>query len=145
MEANELMIGDWVRRRWTCSDTGREFVKDFQLTEIRKNGETLYAWSEGGNMGAVKNIDPIPLTPEILEKNEIELLEVGDNGVATPAKYRNRYEKWQIHTKWKDTYLWYDRTTKRWNLYDMNGAQFAFVHEFQHALRLCGIEKKIKI
>lgn len=145
MKVNELMIGDLCRRRSIYQDTGREVVTDFQVTQICKNGENLYIYGPKGNMGRVDQIEPIPLTAEILKKNDIRLLEVGDNGVATPAKNRNRYEKWQIHTQWKDTYLWYDRLTKRWNLYDMNGAQFTFVHEFQHALRLCGIEKEIEL
>lgn len=143
MEANELMIGGWCRRRLIYQDTGRELVTDFQIAQIRKNGENLYVYGSRGNMGRVDQIEPIPLTEEILEKNGIKLLEVGDNGVATPAKYRNRFERWRIHTRWKDTYLWYDRITKRWNLHDMNGAQFTYVHEFQQLLQLCGIEKEI--
>ena len=69
VDSKELRIGDWVRRRWTCTDTGREVVRDFQIMEIRKNGETLYAWGKSGNMGRVEELVPIPITPEILLKN----------------------------------------------------------------------------
>ena len=133
MNCKELQIDDWVEYNGLNQ----------KVKEISGLDNEVYLTMD--ECVDCTKVNPIPITQEILEKNEIELLEVGDNGVATPAKYRNRYEKWLIHTKWKDTYLWYDRTTKRWNLYDMNGAQFTYVHEFQHALRLCGIEKDIKI
>lgn len=118
MKATELMIGDWVRRRWTCSDTGREVVKDSQVTEIRKNGETLYAWSKNGNIGRVENLEPIPLTTEILEKNGF----INSVDVAL-----------------------FDRETGRIESDFVCAAKLEYIHELQHALRLCGIEREIKL
>lgn len=122
------MIGDWVRRRWTCADTGREVVRDFQITEIRKNGETLYAWGEGGNMGRVENLEPIPLTPEILEKNGLEWngeLWVTDNFlIENGYDYKNRF--------------W-------WSIFNSPIFPINSVHELQHALRLFGIDKEINL
>lgn len=139
MKATDLMIGDWVTFRddpnipikiWGINEDGTAFAfidKDRPLDEIAIDDEII----------------GIPLTSEILEKNEIKLLEVGDNGAATPAKDRNRFEKWAIHTQWKDTYLWYDRQAKYWHLSNMGAARLHFVHELQHALKLCGIDKEI--
>ena len=155
MKANELMIGGYFRvnRDGLCIKKGTivRIVGIDGEAKLEEKGLVCAVHChpldreqfDGGIWLAY--LDPIPLTPEILKKNGITLLEVGDNGVATPAKNRNRYEKWQIHTKWKDTYLWYDRATKRWNLYDMNGAQFTNVHQMQHALLLCEIEKEIEL
>lgn len=141
MKATDLMIGDWVTFRddpnipikiWGINEDGTAFAfidKDRELDEIAIDDEII----------------GIPLTSEILEKNEIKLLEVGDNGGATPARYKNRFEKWEIHTQWKDTYLWYDRQAKYWHLSNMGAARLHFVHDLQHALRLCGISKGIEL
>ena len=130
------MVGDWVL---LFGDT---------LTRVDCIGNVevyLNAADTGDWRTTYEHIQPIPLTPEILQANGIQLVEVGDNGISTPAKFRNRFEKWAIRTEWRDTWLWYDRTTKRYNLHDMNGAQFTMVHELQHALHLAGIQKDIAL
>lgn len=116
MKSNELMLGDII-------------LKDGQPGRVIE----LY----GGEVADC--YAPVFITPEILEANGITLLEVGDNGPATPKKHLNRYEKWFIHTTWKDTFLWYDRMADHWHLQDMSGARFHHVHELQHALRLAGL------
>lgn len=134
MRPEELCIGNWVRRRWTCTDTGREVVRDFQITEIRKNGETLYAWGKNGNMGRVEQLEPIPLTQEILEKNGFESTSAPSERVWK----RNGQE------------VWLDNEGKKYWANIKNG-EFYFegyiehAHELQHALRLCGIEKTIEL
>ena len=138
MKASELMIGDWV----LVDDT------PVQMHMITANGQ--YDVIRNGVVSRILNdnetaISPIPLTAEILKKNDIVLLEVGDNGPATPPAHRNRYEKWFIHTTWSDTHLWYDRHTERWHLRDMGAARFRHVHELQLALRLSGIKKEISL
>lgn len=134
MKANELMIGDWVSYR-----------KDFpdRVNAIAIGGHAVSL--EHDSWQQMSSIQPIPLTPEILEKNGIHLEEVGDNGTVTPAKWRNRFEKWSIKTTWKDAALWYDRTAKYWHLHDMGAAKIHFVHELQHALLLAGIEKEVTL
>ena len=124
MKATELMIGDWVQ--YNCDDCKGKPTK-----------------IEAFDFNALQFFDPIQITSEILEKNGITLLEVGDNGPSTPKKYLNRFEKWFIHTTWKDTFLWFDRYTKEYHLHNMSGAEFKYVHELQHALRLCGIKEEI--
>lgn len=148
------MIGDWVcyRPGWIDDDTktpvyeGKEGVP-VRLTCIYNDMAQYDDALPDGTINTIEVADfelfPIPITPEILEKNGIKLLEVGDNGVATPAKYRNRFEKWEIHTQWKDTYLWYDRQAKYWHLHDMGAARLYYAHDLQRALKLCGIDKEI--
>lgn len=136
VDSKELRIGDWVRRRWTCSDTGREVVRDFQITEIRKNGETLYVWGKSGNMGRVDELEPIPLTAEILEKNGF-------------VKY-GYYEVWKKIcddcelrvAPWRFSVIFLGNGADQ---EEYSAPRPSFVHELQHALRLCGIEKEIEL
>lgn len=147
MKANELMIGDWVK---TPVDMGK--IQAINATCL-PNFQTVEVWhkryEDGRRAGDYicdpLDLQPIPLTPEILEKNGIKLEEVGDNGVLTPPKWRNRFEKWVLRTLWRDAFIWYDRTAKYWHLQDMGAGKLLYVHQLQHALRLCGIEKEIEL
>lgn len=147
MKANELMIGDWVK---TPVDMGK--IQAINATCL-PNFQTVEVWHkryEDGRRASdyicdPLDLQPIPLTPEILEKNGFSLVEVGDNGTGTPSQYRNRFEKWLLKTTWKDVALWYDRLAKYYNVATMEGARIHYIHELQHALRLCGIEKEIEL
>lgn len=136
MKANELMIGDWVRRHWACTDTGREVVKDFQITEIRKNGETLYAWGKSGNMGRVEELEPIPITPKILEKNGFGDVE-NDGMELTHFYIRDRNSRRLVHIGTNNKGIYWVNT----NYNDIYGLKY--VHELQHAFRLFKLEKDI--
>ena len=102
MKATELQIGDWILY-------GDKPVKVLQLSE---NGK--YGW-----------VKPIPLTPEILEKNG-----------------------------WKETQYWHEyqdgNNTIQCCLPDMRGRingieiehfKCEYVHQYQHLLRLCGLNE----
>lgn len=148
MKANELMIGDWV----TFRDCQHENPMPIKIIAIGYQADTendcLVQICKDSTCDIIEIDDEIvgiPLTAEILEKNGIKLEEVGDNGISTPPTWRNRFEKWVLRTQWKDTFIWYDRTAKYWHLHDMGAAKLLYVHELQHALRLCGIEKEITI
>lgn len=79
-------------------------------------------------------LEPIPLTPEILEKNGFE---------PTPAPSERVW-------KHNGQEVWLDNEGKNYWANIKNG-EFYFegyiehTHELQHALRLCGIEKEIKL
>lgn len=124
MKANELMIGDWVA-----------FRKDFP---DRVNGISAYAYSvhlEKDAWQLVDQINPIPLTPEILEKNG--------------------WVKWQMYYRLRldQAYLEYyaheGRLEKVWigkgEKYDVifRANTIIYVHQLQHALKLCEIGKEI--
>ena len=153
MKASDIQIGDWVRRRWTCADTGREIVKDFQVAEIRKNWDTLYVWKDGGNMGAVEQIEPIPLTPEILEKNGFKFDGSGQCSMMFLSKpqfaeglrfniyvglKRKTIEVFAAHPIEKSP-NW--RKSNKVYL-EVCGC---YVHELQQAISLCGIDKEINL
>ena len=115
MKATELMIGDWVQ---PCSRSYPVQVESLSVDTIN------------GDMGAA--FDPVPLTPEILEKN----------GWKTIDRYR--YNRGGV---------WFDIINRGVEDFDIEVSAydggFAYVatiynvHELQHALRLCGIKKEI--
>lgn len=145
MRETDLMIGDWVRFSYPHHETGEPVVRVFQVTQIEAQLGDYYVWSEDGRVCHPEQLIPIPLTQEILEKNGSSLVEVGDNGIGTPSQYRNRFEKWLLKTTWKDVVLWYDRLAKYYNVAAMEGARLHCVHELQHVLHLCGIEKEVLV
>lgn len=73
--------------------------------------------------------EPIPLTPEILEKNGFKNSEFFGE---------LHYKDWQIMS---DCYYLAARCGDGWYI----DIPCKFVHELQHALRLCGIEKEIEL
>lgn len=93
------------------------------------------------------NIKPIPLTPEILEKN-------GFNDTSFEANHKHKYV---IHTN--EYQLGYYPKTNSFNIYKKGIDPFytkdvfccgfqnivKYVHELQHALKLCKIDKEIVV
>lgn len=116
MKANELMIGDLVRTIG-CNP----FRIGCVLGEAVCNDSDTQMWCDD-------EIEPIPLTPEILEKNGFEKIGTSYQYIARPGLYirligiSNKHLSLQIASR----YIGLD-----------------YVHELQHALRLCKIEKEI--
>lgn len=82
-------------------------------------------WQDGDDFSW---IEPIPLTPEILEKNGFK--EYNGYGYASNKGYC-----------FEGFYINYDFTTRIANI----DCKFNYVHKLQNALKLCGIEKQIKL
>lgn len=81
-----------------------------------------------------RDLEPIPLTLEILEKNGF-VRELSDCGI----DYSSEVYKLRIIRR---------RNDEGWTIYANHfglDKKDLFVHELQHALRLCGIEKEIKL
>lgn len=123
----ELMIGDWVYRP-DCYD---------QVKEIRQNG-IIGLDSLRGLIG-FSEIEPIPLTAEILEKNGFVYKEA-EKTCATDA----------FHLWWLDGSIftldddsWWRQIKDGKLRVKFGGFPLKYVHELQHALRLCNIEKEI--
>ena len=123
MKVEGLMTGDWY---WWEAE-GKKYP--LQVTK-----DTFKLLDED-----ISNFQPIPLTPEILEKNDI------------------LYEKQSFYYVIKDdknlecTY-YMQRVQGDWvvgvdiGAYDCSVfARIKYVHELQHALKLCGIEKEIVV
>ena len=122
MEAKDLMVGDWVSLLGTQYYKVKEIKYEYRVYKIFLQETYSYALED--------EIVPIPLTPEILEKNGWE---------KTPTGY-----VFYTDGKRYDNSLWYIFGS---NTFVVNTAEFQikFIHQLQHALKLCGIDKEIEL
>lgn len=119
MKAADLMIGDWVKIKGHLDyDKVQEIARD-------ENMQWYISFACSATLFRAYEFELIPLTPEILEKNG-----------------------------WKDDGLWYEyqdgTNTIQSCLPDMRGIingieikefQCKYVHQYQHLLRLCGLDE----
>lgn len=117
MRATELMIGDWVRVPVLNE-------KNCKVSSIASSHVALE--TDCSYVPMIYNVEPIPLTAEILEKNRFE-------------RRANR-----MFFYIDDFYIQGHRNGE-WSMVGMiyQKIKFRYVHELQHALRLCGIDKEI--
>lgn len=110
MKAIELMIGDWVKSRGKIEKVNSVY-EGYICTDSFEDSHDYY-------------FEPIPLTPEILEKNGFEK------------------EKLTKVTIWQkgDFSMEFNAMSNRFYYGEV---VMDFVHQFQHLIRLCGIEKEI--
>lgn len=118
IRTNELMIGDWVR-----NDLGEiQRIDEIRQDDVMLSYNDYYSYDE---------IDPVPLTPEILEKNG-----------------------WVHYEDDKDSFHGEDCVFLKQKkggygvcidkVRTISGMIY-YVHELQHALHFCEIDKEIKI
>lgn len=131
MKANELMVGDWVMPL--------KKLKGIPGKVITIEGGTDICWIDSKYYSCLflcRDFEGIPLTPEILEKNGFEKDDGGeecwgcDAGWVIPGEYDEcgKEKSWQVEILGEPNSF---------------SGTIHFVHELQHALRLCGIEKEI--
>ena len=127
------MIGDWVfyegshRKIVLLDDAG------FALLRPGENAEIIVE----------HDLDPIPITPEILEKNGFEKkLPIGNAPFYT---FSDDDEYYALAIDEYTDSLWRIEYTNCEINFPIVRIMVCFVHELQHALRLCGIEKEIVI
>lgn len=142
MKAEELMIGDWVRMHYP-------FDMDIDMRPERINVLTK---------GVDIDCEAIPLTLEILEKNgfikdEDKGKEFGQTyHILIPAGYEAHSFTVQV-TIYKEPIQGVDVLFKCWGwippfnggLDDIHLCSLKYVHQLQHALRLCGITHEISL
>ena len=128
MKATDLMIGDWVCLK---DDTKSELplkVDGVLIDDISLEGDGFL----GGVDGLIR---PIPLTPEILEKNGFGFVKSSDRDSVWNGWWINR--GLELATACLDK-------EGNWpcyiNIYDSN-IKCEYVHQLQHALRLCGLDE----
>jgi len=141
MKKEDLMIGDWVNIQIEKDDEPMySQVEQLWECEIDADFQTDY-----------ENVYPIELTEEILYKNgfkndvlaEKSIIAEGasnfsviliseDNRITINNidEYLNSFNKWNVHIDTEDM-----RT--------LCTAEITYVHELQHLLKLCKIEKDI--
>lgn len=141
MKASELMIGDWVyaidangekhpcranNLEYDYTNKREDFCVDFYGTGYEAE------WPD-----IAFNVEPIPLTPEILEKNGF---------VQNPRSKSRRSHQIctdSVYISWwrgRINILFKPFIGHSTNHVNVDGK---YVHELQHALRICGIEKEI--
>ena len=139
MKPDELMIGDWVfyEDRWFAAP-----CKVVNIEQRRGVGENGYSFSvhepRSNTIVHCTILKPILLTAEILEKNSFVLIDekekmyrlnlTDDESVCVTADFKG--EEPFVHVR---------NTCYQATPYCM------YVHQLQHALRLCGIEMKIEL
>lgn len=119
MEAKDLMIGDYVKCSPHCLGHRVDYISELE-EEVGVDGEIL----------SLDMIEPIPLTPEFLELNGWEERPTGYVFYTDGKRYDNS--------------LWYIFGS---NTFVISTAEFQikYVHELQHALKMCGIKKEIEL
>ena len=123
MKANELMIGDWYK--WYAD--GHYY--NYQVTK-----ETF-----GNDEDTIANFEPIPLTKEILENNGF----INDKAIFVyedETKVVTFFSKENNRPYCNSSFINIDC-----GCVTLNELPIEYVHELQHALRLCGIEKEIEL
>lgn len=130
MKAGELMIGDYVIRK----NVPKEILIVDTIDSIRG---IVYLDLDGlGITEKLENIEPIPLTQKILERNGFVKNKYGemilDEELGTSEIYL------VLEPTWDEEYYW-------WRVNNELITKIKSVHELQHTLRLCGINKNIVI
>lgn len=140
MKEEELMIGDLVSYDGT----------PMKVTELKFKGvseERLVSLHSDScifrNITLDDRIQPIPLTPEILEKNGFvydfdETISVADYYTVTVKGY-SYYDVNVLVTYCNGEMSFVNES------FCSIERPIEFVHEFQHALRLCNIDKEIQL
>ena len=125
MKAKDLMIGDWL-------NTSQGIAK---VIAIDKIGLTFMI--DGGDFDIDSYdeeewFETIPLTSEILKKNGFERFSTDYILCGQPFRLSNP----STPDNYKDNY---------WLKVSEQAVNIKYVHELQHALRLCGIENEIEL
>lgn len=162
MKANELMVGDWVRVHAPYFKKN----KAYRVVEVREHGYKGEATAhielpdedEEASMTG-EFLLGIPITPDILEKNGFERRDdLTEDGFLPFILDRNDTEEcYEVIVEWRDYYdngaadaFNVEIVDECWKLHVGCGMKtyistqdIIFVHELQHTLRLCGIDKEI--
>lgn len=136
------MVGDYVIRK----NVPKEILIVDTIDSIR---DIVYLDLDGlGITEKIENIEPIPLTRKILEKNGFTGGEYKSYTGDVWYLEEEGFRKIGLTMSRKESTLWGEKIKPLSP--DSIGHNFAvpnikYVHELQHALRLCGINKEIEI
>lgn len=114
------MIGDWVK---FIQPDGQEFYA--QVEALNDDGTFAESGFFADNM-----VEPIPLTTEILKKNGF----LQNNGHMVMYVHINEFNGYTIRL---------DADDYGWHLTNSRFVDIDNVHDLQHLLRLCGVEKEV--
>ena len=144
MKAEELMIGDWVLVKELDYSNLTNVISEYQHQLRLKDFAEMY------NAGEYKKYEPIPLTKEILEKNGFTKYDVGHNVSGwSIMDDDNLYSAISFTLTDNDfdtelgDYKWGPVEDDREESFVREVGRIKYVHELQHILKLCKIEKEI--
>jgi hypothetical protein len=137
MDCKDLMVNDFVKYNGVT-----KMVDAIYLYSVSVH-DPIEEWSiSEAKTFPVDDIEPIKLTSEILVKNGFVYQEAEET-CAT-----NAYHHWQLDGEYlalDDFQYW--RKEKKDDLprFCIAGIDVNYVHQLQHLLRLCGVEKELVI
>ena len=132
MKAEELMIGDWV---YNTHNRQNERVQEIGSGLVMLDYNDLYEYDE---------IEPIPLTPEVLERNGF--IEVKHYYPYPTYEYVVDSQKFLIRVAFPKGSKATERTKPIVEVdaeWCWHSGDCEFFHELQHVLRDCKIKKEI--
>ena len=135
MKAKDLMVGDYIRAKQGIATV----VSVWEKAIYAPVGDNAIFAAVGDEVVELREgeFKEIPLTPWILEKNGFNDDSKGvygdDNSYFIPT-YQSGF----------DTGTWETHIEPTEGIGDFSG-KLRYVHQLQHALRLCGIEKEIEL
>lgn len=139
MKANELMLGDFVFHEKYGNAITETIDNDFgdnpSVKLISENIKHKDGYKYGYCWCDLDEIFPIPLTPEILEKNGWEYNNY-NNETENEEEYYVDRDGFDIHINGEKFEI---------RCIDAVNIQLKYLHELQHALKLCGIDKTIEL
>lgn len=154
MKTTDLMIGDWAR---VIDDDGcmtNFFSGKVEAIDMLGNIYVKVPGDETAYPYSVDCVEPILLTLEILEKNgfdingipedmqPIEERDWSDNTYVW-SRQETPYECMQVSVYMDDPHNFFTEIICQYCHVD--GVHIKYVHELQHALRLCKIDVEIKL
>lgn len=143
--AEDLMVGDWV----SVSGTPMRIAVfgTVKAVFLDAKGEIF--------CHGYDSIEPIPLTKEILVNNGFERIDTTIGNYALSIYVENEYDENDYSTREFyriGTYLaggyfdgMFEIENRKQEEYTSCKRRCKYVHELQHALKLCGINKEIKL
>ena len=135
MTEKDLMAGAFVY--FNCFD-GSKIV----VCVTGFNDGIVYGDSENGSHWCnIGKVEPIPITPEILEKNGFTQCEPQGYGLYVKGKKGEGL----YNILWQgESYNYYlEIAAYTYPFGEFNKTNIKYVHQLQHALLLCGIEKEM--
>ena len=143
MKLTDLIIGDWVRYSPKSISLNNNYGGSYRVEGISQDTITLGA-KNYRFVASDKEIDPILLTPEILEKNGWNLDTVLQCYTSTPLWLYGEgiiNLLLQFPAKQSAGSLEIFDNQKIRSLFDFTWKDRLCIHDLQHALRLCGFNK----
>lgn len=137
MKISELMLGDWVY------SYNHEKCKVCQINGIGTPTVELDSYDNDDGC-FILDCEPmgIPITKEILEKNDFEGMPYAFLKLDRNSWLEYYYHEHRLRKYWQGIDEWNNHAEVK-ELTFQCGCHY--VHELQHALRLCGIDKNIEL